>query len=151
MIEDEDDYLIKIEDKYIEKKDIFLSTCLDNFLEQEKYLYVEKDYLNNEKLYKNKFDIYMTYYRNNNNMENENFDNYISTNMEFETGINEWTLLGKEKRTLNSVLQEISEKINEDTKIIYTTSGYKKLLLINENELDDLKHNLKNKLLKSIR
>lgn len=45
----------------------------------------------------------------------------------------------------------MSKQINDDTKVIFVSSGYKKLLLGYEEELEGLSHNLKRKILSCIR
>ena len=71
--------------------------------------------------------------------------------MEVKNGINEYTLLNKEKYDLNSILKEISNLINEKTKVIYTTSAYKKLIQTDKKYLEGLNNNLKSKIEVGIR
>ena len=46
----------------------------------------------------------------------------ISTSMEYDNGINEFTLKDKETRNFISVVKELDELIDNETKIIYTSS-----------------------------
>lgn len=50
---------------------------------------------------------------------------YISVAMEYKNGINEHTLLGKTGEDDAKILKEIDGLIDDSTKIIYSTSGYK--------------------------
>jgi len=54
-----------------------------------------------------------------------NVDTYIPITMEYRNGINEYTLAKSHNEKLDNVLKEIDSIIDSNTKIIYTTSGYK--------------------------
>lgn len=141
------DYYIKVNNNIFEEKDIFLHTKLDNFFEQDINRYMEKDYADIYKIYKERFKIYLA----TKNNKDRIIDDYISTNIEVSTGINEYTLINKEKTTLNVILKKISNIINQYTKIVYTTSAYKSLILEDKNYLEGLENNLKEKIIKSIK
>lgn len=56
-------------------------------------------------------------------------DTPISIAMEYKNGINEWTLRDKATEDFKKVFKEINRLIDEKTKVIYTTSGYKSTIL----------------------
>lgn len=66
-------------------------------------------------------------------------DTPISVAMEYKNGINEWTLRDKTTEDFKKVLKEINRLIDEKTKVVYTTSGYKSTILnfIEYNELSN--------------
>jgi hypothetical protein len=54
---------------------------------------------------------------------------HIPLTMEYKNGINEWSLRNKRAEDVVKVLKEINRLIDEKTKIIYSTSGYKSTIL----------------------
>ena len=58
-----------------------------------------------------------------------NIDTHIPITMEYKNGINEWTLRGKETEDFRKAFKEINGLIDEKTKVIYLTSGYKSTIL----------------------
>ena len=80
------DYKLNINDKIIEKKNIFISPQ-DNE-ENNEIKYFEKDRIEKFKFRKSPFCV-------------RNFPDYISTTMEFQNGINEFTLMNKKKYDFN--------------------------------------------------
>lgn len=56
-------------------------------------------------------------------------DTHIPVTMEYKNGINEWSLQDKKTEDFKKVFMEISSLIDEKTKIIYSTSGYKSTIL----------------------
>lgn len=54
-----------------------------------------------------------------------NVGTHITVSMEYKNGINEHTLCGVKAEDTVKVLKEIDSLIDDSTKIIYTTSGYK--------------------------
>lgn len=96
------DYCLNIKNKIIEKKNIFIKSLNDN--EFKKIDYYEKDLLDKFKFKKSPFSV-------------TSFSIFISPSMEFQNGINEFTLINKEKHDFEKVLDEINLLINEDTKI----------------------------------
>jgi len=95
------DYLLKINNEKIEKKNIFIK-------QPEEYdevgEYFEKDFGDRLKFKKQAFCV-------------RKFPNYISTTMEFKNGINEYTLRDKELVDYNDVLDELNLLINEKTEV----------------------------------
>ena len=49
--------------------------------------------------------------------------------MEYKNGINEWTLRGKKTEDFKKAFKEINSLIDEKTKVVYSTSGYKSTIL----------------------
>ena len=96
------DYKLNINDKIIEKKNIFISPQ-DNE-ENNEIKYFEKDRIEKFKFRKSPFCV-------------RNFPDYISTTMEFQNGINEFTLMNKKKYDFNVILDEINSFIDEKTRI----------------------------------
>ena len=101
------DYVFTKDDKRIEKH-IFTNTTLDNFFANNILQYWEMEK-------KGPFYLFIPNHK----------GTIISSSMEYSNGINELTLEGKEKQNFESVLLEINKLIDNDTKVIYTTSGYK--------------------------
>lgn len=56
-------------------------------------------------------------------------ETHIPVAMEYKNGINEWTLRDKDFEDFNEVFKEINGLIDEKTKVIYSTSGYKSTIL----------------------
>ncbi len=56
-------------------------------------------------------------------------DSFIPISMEYRNGINEWSLRDKETENFKKVFREINQLIDEKTKVIYSTSGYKSTIL----------------------
>ena len=56
-------------------------------------------------------------------------DTHISVTMEYRNSINEWVLRDKTTENYTAVLLEINELIDAQTKVVYTTSGYKSAIL----------------------
>lgn len=54
---------------------------------------------------------------------------HIPVTMEYKNGINESSLQGKQTEDFRDVFKEINSLIDEKTKIIYSTSGYKSTIL----------------------
>jgi len=54
---------------------------------------------------------------------------YITAAMEYANGINEFTMKNKNKENYIDIFKELDEITNEETKIIYSTSGYKNTIL----------------------
>ncbi len=94
------DYKLNINNKIIEKKNIFIKYEEDEYYPID---YYEKD-RGEFKMYKTPFNI-------------RNFPYYISTIMEYHNGINEYTLQDKDKVEFELVLDEINLLINEQTKV----------------------------------
>ena len=94
------DYKLNINNKIIEKKNIFILPQEEN----EEIKYFEKDRTETFKLKKEPFCV-------------RNFPDYISTTMEIQNGINEFTLMDKKKYDFNVILDEINSFIDERTKI----------------------------------
>lgn len=109
------DYIFK-KDKNVINKEYFIKSCFDNFFENKDEYYINKS------IYRFKFDPFNIW------KYSETHDyTTISTSMEYYNGINEFTLLDKEKYNFNDVIKEIDNLINEDTKILYN-SGCKSII-----------------------
>ena len=96
------DYKLNINNKIIEKKNIFILPQ-DNE-ENNEIKYFEKDRIEKFKFKKEPFCV-------------RNFPDYISTTMEFQNGINEFTLMNKTKYDFNIILDEINSFINAKTRV----------------------------------
>ena len=96
------DYKLNINNKIIEKKNLFIIP--QNEEESNEIKYFEKDTIETYKLKREPFCV-------------RNFPNYISTSMEFQNGINEFTLMNNKKYDFKSILDEINSLINARTNI----------------------------------
>ena len=96
------DYKLNINNKIIEKKNIFILPQDNN--ENNEIKYFEKDRIEKFKFKKSPFCV-------------RNFPDYISTTMEFQNGINEFTLMNKTKYDFNVILDKINSFINVKTKV----------------------------------
>lgn len=96
------DYKLNINNKIIEKKNLFIIP--QNEEESNEIKYFEKDTIETYKLKREPFCV-------------RNFPNYISTTMEFQNGINEFTLMNNKKYDFRSILDEINSLINARTNI----------------------------------
>lgn len=96
------DYKLNINNKIIEKKNLFIIP--QNEEESNEIKYFEKDTIETYKLKREPFYV-------------RNFPNYISTSMEFQNGINEFTLMNNKKYDFKSILDEINSLINARTSI----------------------------------
>ena len=96
------DYKLNINDKIIEKKNIFISPQ-DNE-ENNEIKYFEKDRIEKFKFRKSPFCV-------------RNFPDYISTTMEVQNGINEFTLMNKTKYDFKEILDEINSFIDAKTRV----------------------------------
>ena len=96
------DYKLNINNKIIEKKNLFIIS--QNEEESNEIKYFEKDTIETYKLKREPFCV-------------RNFPNYISTSMEFQNGINEFTLMNNKKYDFRSILDEINSLINARTNI----------------------------------
>jgi len=109
------DYKFKKDNKVI-SKDYFISSSFDNFFENKDEYYI------NRNMYRIRIDPFNIC----KHSKTHNYDT-ISTSMEYYNGINELTLLNKEKYKFIDIIKEIDNQINENTKIIYN-SGCKSLI-----------------------
>ena len=96
------DYKLNINNKVVEKKNIFIMPK-ENY-ENKKIEYFEKDEQTKSKLRKAAFCV-------------RNFPDYISTTMELQNGINEFTLMDKRKYELAEILDKINNYINIYTNV----------------------------------
>ncbi len=96
------DYKLNINNKIIEKKDIFLKP--QNNEKNDEIHYFEKDTVDMYKFRKIPFCV-------------RKFPDYISTTMEIQNGINEFTLMNKTKFDFEKILDDINLFINEQTKV----------------------------------
>ena len=96
------DYKLNINNKIIEKKNLFIIP--QNEEESNEIKYFEKDTIETYKLKIEPFCV-------------RNFPNYISTTMEFQNGTNEFTLMNNKKYDFRSILDEINSLINARTSI----------------------------------
>ena len=96
------DYKLYINNKNVEKKNIFIKSYKEN--EENEDYYIEKDFGAEFKSRKTPFRV-------------TNFPNYISTAMEIQNGINDFTLKDKPKIDLEEILDELNGLINEKTKV----------------------------------
>ena len=86
----------------LQKKNIFIKSYKEN--EENEDYYIEKDFGAEFKFLKTPFRV-------------TNFPNYISTAMEIQNGINDFTLKDKLKIDLEEILDELNGLINEKTKV----------------------------------
>ena len=96
------DYKLNIHNKTIEKKNIFIMPPENE--ENNKIEYFEKDRIETYKIKKEPFCV-------------RNFPDYISTTMEFQNGINEYTLINKKKYDFINILDEINSFIDGRTRV----------------------------------
>ena len=96
------DYKLNIHNKTIEKKNIFIMPPENE--ENNKIEYFEKDRIETYKIKKEPFCV-------------RNFPDYISTTMEFQNGINEYTLINKKKYDFINILDEINSFIDGRTSV----------------------------------
>lgn len=96
------DYELNINNKVIEKKNIFILPQSNE--ENNEIKYFEKDRGEIFKFKKTPFCV-------------RNFPDYISTTMEFQNGINEFTLMNKTKYDFNIILDEINSLIDSKTRV----------------------------------
>lgn len=96
------DYKLYINNKNVEKKNIFIKSYKEN--EENEDYYIEKDFGAEFKFRKTPFRV-------------TNFPNYISTAMEIQNGINDFTLKDKPKIDVEEILDELNGLINEKTKV----------------------------------
>jgi len=94
------DYKLNINDSIVEKKNIFILPQEEN----EKIKYFEKDRTETFKFKKEPFCV-------------RNFPDYISTTMEIQNGINEFTLMDKKKYDFKVILDELNSFIDDRTKV----------------------------------
>lgn len=96
------DYKLNIYNKIIEKKDIFITPQENK--ENNEIKYFEKDRIEKYKLKKEPFCV-------------RKFPDYISTTMELQNGINDFTLMNKTKYDFRDILDEINSFIDDKTKV----------------------------------
>lgn len=96
------DYKLNINNKIIEKKNIFILPQNNEGNNEIKYF--EKDRVETFKLKKSPFCV-------------RNFPDYISTTMEVQNGINEFTLMNKTKYDFKEILDEINSFIGAKTRV----------------------------------
>lgn len=58
-----------------------------------------------------------------------NIETHISVTMEYKNGINEWSLRDRKTEDFQRVFKEINGLIDEKTKVVYSSSGYKRTIL----------------------
>ena len=130
------DYKLYLNSKTIEKKNIFIKLHKEKKDSHEDYF--EKDFNDRFKFHKLPFCVIK-------------YPDYISTTMEFQNGINDFTLMDKPKIDFERVLDELNTLINEQTKVTIKVRNRmknkcKEVIEYNYKE-DNL---LKNKILKSL-
>lgn len=96
------DYKLNINNKIIEKKNIFILPQNNEGNNEIKYF--EKDRIETFKFKKSPFCV-------------RNFPDYISTTMEVQNGINEFTLMNKTKYDFKEILDEINSFIDAKTRV----------------------------------
>ena len=96
------DYKLNINNKIIEKKNIFILPQNNEGNNEIKYF--EMDRVETFKLKKSPFCV-------------RNFPDYISTTMEVQNGINEFTLMNKTKYDFKEILDEINSFIDAKTRV----------------------------------
>ena len=96
------DYKLNINNKIIEKKNIFILPQNNEGNNEIKYF--EKDRVETFTLKKSPFCV-------------RNFPDYISTTMEVQNGINEFTLMNKTKYDFKEILDEINSFIDAKTRV----------------------------------
>jgi len=96
------DYKLNIDNNIIEKKDIFIIPQDEENNNEDSYF--EMDEIANVKIKREPFRV-------------RKCPDYISTTMELQNGINEFTLINREKYDFRKVLDEINYYINRETKV----------------------------------
>jgi len=102
------DYYIK-KDDLVYSREVFIKNELNRFWETDEIYYYESGFRSGP------FNICLV----------GNIDTYIPVSMEYKNGINEYTLKDVDMEDEIKVFKEIDSLIDEKTKIVYTTSGYK--------------------------
>lgn len=102
------DYLI-VRNGKTHSRSVFIQNALTNFFDSDEVYYYEKGFSAGP------FNPYLV----------GNVGTCISVAMEYKNGINEHTLFGAPAEDAAKVLKEIDKLIDNSTKVIYSTSGYK--------------------------
>ena len=102
------DYYIK-KDNVVYSREVFIKNQLERFWETDEIYYYESGFRYGP------FNVCLV----------GNIDTYIPVSMEYKNGINEYTLKDVNMEDEIKVFKEIDDLIDENTKIMYTTSGYK--------------------------
>ena len=102
------DYYIK-KDNAVYSREVFIKNQLERFWKTDEIYYYESGFRYGP------FNACLV----------GNIDTYIPVSMEYKNGINEYTLKDVNMEDEIKVFKEIDALIDEKTKIIYTTSGYK--------------------------
>lgn len=126
------DYRV-VRDGKILSRTAYIENCLVGFFNDDDIYYMESGF------HYGPFNPYI----------NGPVDTYISVTMEYKNGINEWVLRDKETENYIEVFQEVNGLIDEKTKVIYSTSGYKGTIL-RFSEIDALSGTLLMKKLKRL-
>lgn len=104
------DYLF-IKEGLIKSRSAFVKNSLSNFFENNEVFYIEKWGV----FKRTPFDVFLY----------GNIETQIPVSMEYKNGINELTLKDKPMEDEFDIFKEIDDLIDNKTKVIYTTSGYK--------------------------
>lgn len=123
------DYLFVNNYQIIKQENVFVKSSADYFFNSKSF-YTEKDFENPYSYYRKPFNLRLL---------GEEVRTLISTTTELESGINEYTLEGKNKVDFVEKIKEISKLIDNDTEIVYLATNYKNLIL---NYKDKLKDNI---------
>lgn len=105
------DYYIAKENA-IYSREVFIKNSLSTFFETDDIYYYEKGF------WKGPFNIFLV----------GDVKTHIPISMEYKNGINEFSFQGVDMEDEMTIFKEIDSLINSKTKIVYTTSGYKKII-----------------------
>ena len=106
------DYYV-VNNGQVKTKSTYIDSPLTNFFDRDDVYYCESGL---------KYGPFNPYLRG-------NIDTQIPITMEYKNGINEWTLRGKKTEDFKKAFKEINSLIDEKTKVVYSTSGYKSTIL----------------------
>lgn len=112
------DYRIKINEEIIEKRDIFIESIAHNNIINKEKIYLDKSEFSI--FSNNKFKI--TVEKNNGLNGYSEREHIITTECEYKTFINDYTISKHELFKLDDVIKEIEKNINKNTKIIFNIS-----------------------------
>lgn len=126
------DYCV-VNNKETKTKTVYIENSLTNFFERNDAYYCESGF---------KYGPFSPYLKG-------SIGTHIPISMEYKNGINEWSLQNKETKNFSDVFKEINRLINENTKMIYSTSGYKNTIL-RFAELEELSNTMLIKKLKRL-
>ena len=129
------DYLF-LKDGFKKSRSAFIENSLFDFFENEEMYYLET----NNSFYPQPFNIHLC-----------GAYTEFPVSMEYKNGINEFTFIGKKLEKEFDVFKEIDSLIDNKTKIVYTTSGYKSTIKKLSNSTEKTPNGLLKKLIRTLK